>query len=217
MKKIIHTLSLLLLIIPCVFLFSACDNKSPSTNEITGVTYNSASYDYDGTEKEILVTGTLPEGVSAVYTSNKETNAGTYNATVVLSGAGYTSKTLNATLTINKINYDMTGASWNYSSAFIYNGSEKTISVTGLPSGVTVKQYTNCSKTDAGSYTGSVTFNYDTLNHNQPTIANCSWIINKADIQGITFSNDSVEYDTFEHSIQIIGDVPTGSTVTYTY
>src|SRR5574344_157059 len=85
--------------------------STTSTSEletITGVSYANASYDYDGTAKEALVTGTLPQGVTAVYSNNSKTDAGTYTATVTLSGEGYQTLVLESTLTINKI--DITGA-----------------------------------------------------------------------------------------------------------
>ena len=77
--------------------------------EITGVTFDSATVEYDGAEKELTVSGTLPAGVTVAYTSNKGTNAGTYNATAVLSGEGYITKTLNATLEITKKNLTVDG------------------------------------------------------------------------------------------------------------
>ncbi len=108
--------------------------------DITGVSFNSTSYTYDGTEKTITVSGDVPSGVSVSYANNTATDAGTYKATATLSGEGYNTLTLNATLTIEK-----------------------------------------------------------------------------AQITGISFSSASYEYDTFEHSIQIVGNVPSGSTVTYKY
>lgn len=82
-------------------------------------------------------------------------------------------------ITINKGNYDMSGVRWNYSSAFTYDGSTKTVSLTGLPSGVTA-HYSNNSKTAVGSYTASVTFSYDSEKYNAPSFSNCKWSINKA-------------------------------------
>lgn len=185
--------------------------------EITGVTFSGAEFDYDGTEKKIEVSG-LPTGVSVSYSNNAGTNAGTYNATAVLTGEGYKTKTLTAVLKINKISYDMSGASWNYSQAYTYDGSQKSVAVSGLPSGVTVKAYANNEKTNAGEYTASVTFAYDEVNYNQPTMANCSWKINRAEITAqITLTSNTVEYDTQQHSLQIVGNIPSGCTVNYTY
>lgn len=108
--------------------------------EITGVTFGNASYVYDGEEKGVFIQGELPKGVTCVYTNNKGTDAGVYNAKAVLSGKGYETKTLTTTL-----------------------------------------------------------------------------IIEKADITGIAFSSNSVEYDTYGHSLQVVGNVPDGVYVTYMY
>ena len=48
---------------------------------ITGVTFANAQVTYDGTEKSLLITGTLPEGVTVAYTGNTGTNVGEYPAT----------------------------------------------------------------------------------------------------------------------------------------
>ncbi len=184
----------------------------------SGISFTGGTYTYDGTAKTIEINGSLPEGASVSYSSNSATNAGVYNASATLTCEGYNTKTLTAVLTINKASYDMTGAKWSYSSPYTYDGSSKSVTVTGLPQGVSVKDYTNNTKTGAGNYTASVSFNYDKTNYNAPTLPSCSWKINKADItESITLSSDTVEYDSFAHSIQIVGNLPYGVNVKYTY
>ncbi len=114
----------------------------PSKKDITGVTFESKTFTYDGQQHELTVSGDVPSDVTVTYTGNKGTDAGIYNAKATLSGEGYNSKELTATLTINK-------AEWDYSA--------------------------------------------------------------------ITFDGDIVEYDAKEHSLQIVGNVPSGITVTYLY
>jgi hypothetical protein len=124
------------------------DNPGTGNNpggEITlldfeGITLKDLTVTYDGEEHSVTVEGNLPEGTVVTYTSNKATNAGTYNATAKLECEGYNTATLTATLTVNK-----------------------------------------------------------------------------ADISGITLEGKSVEYDTKSHSITVVGNVPAGATVTYTY
>lgn len=48
-----------------------------------GVKFENVTFDYDGSEKSITVTG-LPEGAKVVYTNNKGTDAGVYNAKAVV-------------------------------------------------------------------------------------------------------------------------------------
>ena len=52
------------------------DSQEP---EITGVTLSNAEYTYDGTEKSVSISGTLPYGATVSYTNEKATDAGTYN------------------------------------------------------------------------------------------------------------------------------------------
>ncbi len=68
--------------------------------DITGVTFEDATFTFDTTEKSVVVQGNIPNGVTVEYTNNKSNWTGTYNATAVLSGEGYNPLTLNATLTI---------------------------------------------------------------------------------------------------------------------
>lgn len=60
-------------------------------------------YSYDGTEKEIVVEGRMPEGYTVAYESNKATEVGTYYSTAVISNAeGVVERTLKAVFKIEK-------------------------------------------------------------------------------------------------------------------
>lgn len=183
--------------------------------EITGVTFSDATYAYNGEERELLISGTLPEGVSAVYTNNKGTNANTYQASVTLSGEGYQTKTLTAMLKIEKINYDMSDAVWQ-GQDFTYDGNAKTVEIVGLPEGVTVKEYSNNTKIDAGEYTATVAFNYDTVNYNAPSVSAYEWEIEKASFVGLMFNGETFDYDGTEKTIEVVGVIPPNSSVVYT-
>ena len=183
--------------------------------DFVGVTFDGLTVDYDGAEHEILVKG-LPQGANVAYTANKGTNAGTYNATAVITCKGYNTLPHDAKLVINKINYDMSAVAWDYTQAFTYDGNAKTVLLNGLPAGVTVKTYTDNSKTDAGNYVAKAALDFDSVNYNAPAVDDCSWTINKADI-AVELRGDTVEYDTFAHSIQVVGNIPSGVTVKYFY
>ena len=188
--------------------------ETTQLKDITGVTFGNQTYNYDGTEKQIVVSGTLPSGVTVAYTNNKGTDANTYNATAVLSGEGYKTLTLNATLTINKIN--MTGLSLG-GATHTYDGSAHSITLNGsVPAGSTVT-YTGGengqnSATNAGSY--NITVTVTNKNYNTFT-ASATLNIGKLTMQGLTFSGASFPYDTELHKITVTGNVPGGATVTY--
>ena len=64
-----------------------------------GLTFASETVTYDGREHQLTVKN-LPTDASVVYTSNKGTNIGEYNATATVSKEGYATKTLSAKLVI---------------------------------------------------------------------------------------------------------------------
>lgn len=215
MKLSIKIIAMIMFILPLAFMLSACGDNESNLNTFTNVVFANQTVDYDGEEHQIVVSGELPDGVSIVYENNKGTNAGVYNAKATISMEGYKQLVLTAKLTINKLNYDMSGAHWNYENAYTYNASEQSVIVEGLPQGVTVKQYTNNAKTNAGNYTASVEFNYDTVNYNEPTFANLNWTISKAsyDMSNVQWDyNNPFVYDGNEKEILIVG-LPQGVTV----
>ncbi len=59
-----------------------------------------------------------------------------------------------------KTTIDMSKVSWDYSTAFTYDGTEKKVVLKGLPEGVTAT-YTGNVATEVGKYTAKVTFVYD--------------------------------------------------------
>ena len=189
-----------------------------SLEKFSGVTFENKTVDYNGTEYSITlsedVVSSLPEGTMISYTNNVGTNAGIYNASVKLSKDGYEDLVLNAQLTINKLSYDVSQMEWNYDTAFDYNGTEKEVVLTGVPTGVTVS-YSGNKATNAGNYTASATFSYDTVNYNEISINNLSWKINKIKMAGLVFDSETFTYDGEEKTISVKG-APEGSTITYT-
>lgn len=179
MKKLkisIKIFVLLMFVLPLVFLLSAC-GESEDLETFADIVFANQTVDYDGQEHEIVISGDLPSGVSVVYENNKGVNAGVYEARVTISMEGYKQLVLTAKLTINKLNYDMSNARWDYSTSLKYDGNEKEVLVVGLPQGVTVKEYQNNKKTKVGKYTASAVLNYDATNYEAVSIDDCAWEI----------------------------------------
>lgn len=228
-KKIIGVVGTILMLSSSLMLTACGENNGNGGNtssddtdqesvlkQFVGISFNDITYNYDGTQKELLISGNLPNGANVVYTNNVGTNAGVYNATAKITCNGYSELNLSAKMTINKVSYNMTNAIWNYTNAFTYDGTEKSVTLNNLPDGVTVKRYVGNKNTEAGTYTASVEFNYDSENYNMPTISDLQWEIKKADITGITFENKTVKYNGEEKEILISGNVPAGASVAYT-
>ena len=184
-------------------------NEQPTTQTITGVTFQGARIQEDGDEHEITVTGTLPEGVSVAYANNKGTLPGTYNATATLSGAGYTTLVLNATLEIYTI--DITGVTFT-STRIWEDGNEHEITVTGsLPEGVSVK-YENNKGTLPDTYNATATLTGIGYTKLELT---ATLEIYTIDITGVTFTGKKVLYTGFNHTFEVEGEIPAGVTVDY--
>ena len=101
---------------------SSSEEQDPTKENFTGVTFESASYVYDG-QPHILaeVTG-APENTTITYTGRNEyANVGTYNASAKLTKEGYNDKTLTATLTITPATF--TGYTYE-SKSVKYDGAE---------------------------------------------------------------------------------------------
>ncbi|MHC1785781.1 MAG: leucine-rich repeat protein [Christensenellales bacterium] len=120
-----------------------------------------------------------------------------------------------AEVTVKKLAYDMSGTKWDYTAPFTYDATEKTVQVTNLPDGVTIASYAGNTGTIAGSYTAGVTLNYDAAKYDPPTLADLSWVINKAtyNMSGTTWNyNGPFTYDGAEKTVRVIG-LPAGVTV----
>ncbi len=105
-KKIVKKFAMLVLAFNFMILpFAGCVVE-PAI-EIEGVTYENTMFAYNGEEQSLLVTGDLPEGVTATYENNTHTEYGMYEAVCTLQGTGYITKTLKAVMTIY---YDDKGA-----------------------------------------------------------------------------------------------------------
>ena len=114
---------------------------------------------------------------------------------------------------VAKANYDMTGIALNGGS-FTYDGTVKSLAISGtLPQGVEVT-YENNGKTDAGQYPVVAHFTGD-ANHNAIQDMTATLTILKSDIQGLSFVDKTVVYNGQVQSIAVTGTVPQGVEVTY--
>ena len=129
--------SIFICLLTFISLFSlvSCNDNNEKTKQdydMSGITFEDKTVTYDGNEHELLIEGTLPEGVT-----NENINAGTYEVTAILKGNGYNTLTLKATLTINKASYDMSGITFE-DKTVTYDGNEHELLIEGtLPEGVT--------------------------------------------------------------------------------
>ena len=105
-----------------------------ATYNMTGVKFEDASYTYDGNEKTLTISGTLPTGVAVAYENNKLTNAGSVTAkakfTIADSNNYCAIKDMTATLTITKAKPTVSISAKPDS---LRGGGKVTLTVTGVP------------------------------------------------------------------------------------
>ena len=188
----------------------------------TKLTYN-ALENFDATG--LVVTEYYDNGTQqdVTYVGNESSFAfsvtklqGTDNGQkVVVTYEGYELET--SALTVNLLTYNMEDVEWSHSSPYTYNGEEKVVVLTGLPTGVT-PTYSDNKATKVGNYTASVTFDYDEVNYNAPeAIVNLSWSIVAAtlDMSQVKWNyTQAFTYDSTAKEV-FVTDLPNGVTATY--
>lgn len=101
-------------------------------SELSGIALNNKTHTYDGTEKTLAISGTLPAGAILSYTidgesGNSKTDAGEYAVVATIQSKNYLTKTLSATLTIQKANLNLIFAD---NLTFTYDGTSHQIQPT---------------------------------------------------------------------------------------
>ena len=175
--------------------------------EFENITFSDASFTYDGTEKYIYASG-VPDFASITYEGNNQIDAGTYIVKAHITAENYMSLDLSARLTI--LNANFTNITFD-GQMFDYDGEPHSIYISGAPTGASVT-YTNNNKIDAGTYT--VTAKVSMKNYNTLTLSATLRIVGK-EITGVTFDDQTFEYDGKSHSIEVSGELPKGVSVNY--
>ena len=146
-----------------------------------GLSWSVADFTYDGTVKSVTVVGLPADVTVSAYAGNEGINAGSYTATAtfVYDSNNYEEVSI-APLTweIKKATYDMSEVKWSENLAFTYDGANKSVTVSGMPAGVTVN-YTDNEKANAGSYKAVASF-VGNPNYNDIPSMEIEWSIAKA-------------------------------------
>ncbi|WP_312068485.1 MBG domain-containing protein, partial [Empedobacter sp.] len=123
---------------------------------LVGITFNDNSFTYDGTNKSLAITGTLPKDVGVSYVNNNQSQAGTYTVTANITGGNnYQDQTLTADLTINKATQVIT---WTQDLTIGCDG-ENTLVLNATASSDLPVYYTSSNSTIATVIGNSLTFN----------------------------------------------------------
>ena len=180
--------------------------------------FREGQFVYDEREHRVALKG-LPCGLSANYNENTGTNAGTYVATATfdIDAENYNMPFIGScSWAIEKAKCDMSNVAWNYSREFTYDGDEKSVTVSGVPTVLRV-EYENSSAADVGEYNAVAKFISMSDNYESPEPMECPWVIRQApvDISGVSWNYaDSFVYDGEEKRVELSG-IPSGISVEY--
>ena len=178
------------------------------------IVWEGLSFVYDGKSKSPMAYYTDTQGTKVYVTvSGAATNAGTgYIAKATLNDPNYEFYNTTASFDIRKADYDFSAVVWSKDS-FVYDGTKKSVSASGLPLGVSVIGYSGDRSTDAGIYTATAMLSWDENNYNPPQPLTHVWEIKKADydMSSISFRSESYVYDGRMHYPTLIGDMPMGA------
>ncbi len=138
--------------------------------------------------------------------------AGEYTAEAICYDKNYKLLNFTASYNIAKADYDLTGVMWS-SGDFVYDGEEKSVTLSGLPDGVSVIGYSDNKASSAGKYIARVTLSYDDKNYNPPEDIFCRWEIKRADydLSLFSFSDSVLIYNGSEQYPNLSGSMPVGA------
>ena len=189
------------------------------TYDMSGITFENATFTYDGGMKSIAIRGTLPDGVTVRYENDTRVNAGSNTVTAVFSGdfVHYNDiPNLTATLTINKKNIVITANS----AESVYGQSLVPLTATAdLAMGDAEADVFTLEKAEGlnvGTYAITVTV-VPNDNYNVTETVSATYTIQKAtyDMSGVFFGNGQFTYDGTAKSLAIQDALPDGVTVEY--
>lgn len=165
-------------------------------------------------------------GLTVTYTRNgvdilAPKEAGVYEVTARFGGSDrYEGATVTATLTILPQEVTVPAFTWDYETPFTFDGTAKTVALTGVDDQIYYIEYTGATATGAGTYTATArvycTSNY-VLSAGSQTTFELTWTVNKAsfDLTGVSMQDKEVVYNGEPQILEITGTLPGGITVTY--
>ena len=196
--------------------------------DLSGFVFVSKEFTYDGTEKKLEVSGSVPSGLDYEYkidgvSGNSAINAGTYHVSLTFSGDFENYNAIDEedyvrSLIINKATYDISAFKATFKDiSLTYDGAEHMLigNDTLLPNGVTVN-YSDNKLTNVGAITAKAKFSGD-VNYNDIPDLEAVLTIVQSDVAGLSLKNKEVTYDGNEYSITLDGIDKLPDTVTPNY
>ena len=176
----------------------------------------------DEIQKPTVTSSNVIDGDTVIFiVNNSSVSAGTYTASITLSGSdagNYKLPTTGYTYTINKADYDMTSVIYS-NTEVSYTGEGQSPVVSNLPTGVDniTVTYEAGIVTDVTAGTAvTITFATTSTNYNVPASVEVTMIVNPAELT-ISFDSSSFTYDgAAKTPTGTLSGVIDGDTVTFT-
>ena len=178
------------------------------------IVWEQQSFVYDGRSKSPTAYYLDVRG-NRIYpsVSGGATNAGNgYVAKATVTDPNYEFTNVSTGFEIKKADYDFSNVVWSKDS-FVYDGTKKSVSASGLPLGVSIIGYSGDRGSNAGIYTATAMISWDENNYNSPPSLTHSWEIKKADydMSSVSFKTGSFVYDGRMHYPVLVGAMPVGA------
>ena len=177
------------------------------------ITWQKTQFVYDGNLCVPVATYVDVHGAIRYATvSGGAINAGkNYIATASVSDPNYLLSSTECSFSILRADYILDSVEWS-ETVFSYTGEPLSVTISGLPEGLSVIGYIDASATDAGEYTARAVFSYDSVNYNPPPCMTHKWRIDPIpyDDSGYSFADTRATYDGEVHYPTFTGNMPTG-------
>ncbi len=177
------------------------------------ITWQNTNFVYNGNIQSPLALYVDVHGaIRYAIVSGGAVDAGdNYTATAASPDPNYTLTESQCGFSIAKADYDVSGAVWS-DTELSYTGSPLSVSLSGLPSGLSVIGYVDAIGTDCGEYIARAILSYDETNYNSPPTLTHKWRIApiEYDVGGYSFDNSQFVYDGKIHYPAFFGEMPVG-------
>jgi len=158
---------------------------------VSDITLNPVSLDMLTGTKQQLTASVLPdnatnknllwsssdEGVAKVDENGEVSALDEGTATITASAQDGSGVSRSVVVTVTKRYFDLSNVKWSDAGPFVYDGSVKTMELTGLPEGLSVVSYTGNKTARAGIHTASAVLAYDNILYYTPDIKDLVWTI----------------------------------------
>lgn len=183
------------------------------TKKSTVLTWNTDGFVYSGKKQAPSAYFSDLSGTRVwVSVSGGEYDAGDGYLAFASENPNYEFTNPTCSFSIKKADFDLSGITWSEKS-LVYDGTERTVTLSGLPDGMRVTGYANNSAVLVGEYIATASFAYDEKNYNPPSISAHKWSITKADypLDNDAFLDNEAVFDGGVHYPVLNAQMPTGN------